>query len=100
MFRHTFRISVSVQHILVVPSSNQRLPSAKVKALLLQRCALRKFHVTDGQNTRDQITSDRKSKRAWSRRCAHYDCDALWIQNFQDGGEGREISQVICFISQ
>ena len=22
------------------------------------------------------------------RRCAHYDCDALWIQNFQDGGEG------------
>ena len=34
------------------------------------------------------------------RRCAHYDCDALWIQNFQDGGEGREISQVICFIFQ
>ena len=26
--------------------------------LLLQLCALRKFHVTDGQNTRDQITSD------------------------------------------
>ena len=26
--------------------------------------------------------------------------DALWIQNFQDGGEGREISQVICFIFQ
>ena len=35
-----------------------------------------------------------------SRRCAHYDCDALWIQNFQDGGEGGEISQVICFIFQ
>ena len=35
-----------------------------------------------------------------TRRCAHYDCDALWIQNFQDGGEGREISQVICFIFQ
>ena len=34
------------------------------------------------------------------RWCAHYDCDALWIQNFQDGGEGREISQVICFIFQ
>ena len=71
MFRHTFRISVSVQHILVVPSSNQRLRSAKVKALLLQRCALRKFHVTDGHNTRDQITSDRKSKRAWSK-CVLY----------------------------
>ena len=30
--------------------------------LLLQHCALRKFHVIDCQNTRDQITSDRKSK--------------------------------------
>ena len=29
-------------------------------------CALRKFHVTDSQNTRDQIASDRKSKRTWS----------------------------------
>ena len=35
-----------------------------------------------------------------NRWCAHYDCDALWIQNFQDGGEGREIAQVICFIFQ
>ena len=26
--------------------------------------AARKFHVTDSQNTRDQITSDRRSKRA------------------------------------
>ena len=34
--------------------------------LLLKRCALRKFHVTDSQNTRDQITNDRKSKRARS----------------------------------
>ena len=29
--------------------------------------------------------------RGSSRRCAHYDCDALWIQNFQDGGEGRDM---------
>ena len=28
-----------------------------VKTLLLHRCALRKFHVTNSQNTRDQITS-------------------------------------------
>ena len=34
------------------------------------------------------------------RWCAHYDRDALWNQNFQDGGEGREISQVICFTFQ
>ena len=26
-------------------------------------CASSKFHVTDSQNTRDQITSDRRSKR-------------------------------------
>ena len=26
--------------------------------------ALRKFHETDGQNKRDQIASDRRSKRA------------------------------------
>ena len=26
--------------------------------------ALRKFHVTDGQNVRDQITNDRRYKRA------------------------------------
>ena len=30
---------------------------------LLQRC-VGKFHVTNGQNKRDQITSDRRSKRA------------------------------------
>ena len=37
--------------------------------LLLQCCALRKFHVTDGQKVHDQITSDRRSKRMWSK-CA------------------------------
>ena len=50
-------------------SNNQRLRSAGnndrrskplsalVKTHLLQRCALRKFYVTDGQNTRDQVRS-------------------------------------------
>ena len=28
----------------------------QVKTLLIQRSALRRFHVTDSQNTRDQIT--------------------------------------------
>ena len=27
-------------------------------------CVLRMFHVIDGQNTRDEITRDRRSKRA------------------------------------
>ena len=35
--------------------------------LLLQCCALRKFHVTDGQNMHDQIMSDRRSKLAVSK---------------------------------
>ena len=34
--------------------------------LLLYHYALRKFHMTDNQNTRDQITSDRKSNSMWS----------------------------------
>ena len=33
---------------------------------LLHCYALPKFYVTDSQNTRDLITSDRRSKRAWS----------------------------------
>ena len=36
--------------------------------LLFQRCALRKFNVTDDQNTRDQITRGRRYKRACSIR--------------------------------
>ena len=36
---------------------------SKVKKLLLKRCALRKFHVIDCHNTRDQVASDRRSKR-------------------------------------
>ena len=39
-----------------------RRQQLKVKALLLQRCAL-KFWVTYGQNTRDQITNNGRSKR-------------------------------------
>jgi len=31
-----------------------------VKALLLQRCALHKFYVTNGRNMGDQITSGRR----------------------------------------
>ena len=37
---------------------------SKVKTLLLQRCALRKFRVTYGQKTRDQITNDGGSKHS------------------------------------
>ena len=38
----------------------------KVKTILLQCFALHKFQVTDGQNMRDQMTSDRWSKHVWS----------------------------------
>ena len=36
--------------------------------LLLQHHALGKFHVIDGQNTHDQIMSDRRFKQKWSNR--------------------------------
>ena len=39
---------------------------SKVKMLMLSNTALHKFHVIKGQNMRDQITSDRKSKTVWS----------------------------------
>ena len=40
---------------------------SNVKKLLLHYCSLhlRKFHMTDSQNTHDHITSDRRSKRAF-----------------------------------
>lgn len=39
---------------------------SKVKMLMLSNTALHKFHVIKGQNMRDQIMSDRKSKTVWS----------------------------------
>ena len=47
--------------IIIITSNNQRLRSvgrqrSKVKTLLFQRSALCRSHVTDSQNTRDQIT--------------------------------------------
>ena len=55
--------------------SRERL---KVKMLLLQHCALHKFHVMDCQDTRDQIMSDRKSKQY----CLHT-CDACVITTWR-----------------
>ena len=66
---------------------------------LLQHCALRKFYVTDGQNTRDKITRDRRSKRAWSNcvfcipfilggspnECWLHTCDACVITTWRLG---------------
>ena len=39
--------------------------------LLLHHCALCKLHMTDGQNRRDQITRDRRSRPLWSN-CVLY----------------------------
>ena len=50
----------------VFPSPQKPIWQWKVKTLFLQRCALRKFPMTGGQNTRDQITRGRSSKYAWS----------------------------------
>ena len=63
-------------------------------------CALRtKFHVSDSQNTRNHITSDRRSKRAWSycvlcipfilsgspNQCWLHTCDACLITTWRLG---------------
>ena len=53
-------------HLLRTPKEECGRQQSKVKTLLLHRFALSEFHVTDSQNTRDHITSDRRSKRAWS----------------------------------
>ena len=42
----------NTRHFKKTPKNNQRY-DRKIKALLLQRCTLRKYHVTDGQNTPD-----------------------------------------------
>ena len=39
---------------------------SKVKTLLLQRCALCNFHLVEGQNARDQVTTDKRFKRSSS----------------------------------
>ena len=63
VFKRTLLLKLEITQGYGVTTECGRQRS-KVKTLLLQRCALRKFHVTDGQNTCDQITSDRRSKRA------------------------------------
>ena len=40
-----------------------RREGSNFKTLLCQHYALHEFHLTNGQNTSDQITSDRRSKR-------------------------------------
>ena len=60
---------IILHNIKEYTNTNQRLRSAgdndgRSKRFLLQRCAFRKFHVTDAQNTREQITSERRSKCA------------------------------------
>ena len=50
--------------LVITKGYGVRAPTIEVKALSLKRCALHKFHVTDSQNTRDQITTDRRLKRA------------------------------------
>ena len=59
---------------------------SKVKTLLLhdQRRALLKFHVTDSQNTRDQITRDRRSKRVWLKcvLCINTCPNECWLHTY------------------
>ena len=47
-----------IYKLVITKGYGVRTTTIKVKTLLLQRCALHKFHVTDGQNMHDQIMSD------------------------------------------
>ena len=47
-----------IYKLVITKGYRVQMTMIKVKTLLLQRCTLRKFHVTDGQNTHDQIMSD------------------------------------------
>ena len=63
-------LPLDVGHTMVSTSNKQRLLSAgdndrrSKRFCSGQRCALREIHATDGQSTRYQITSYRRSKRA------------------------------------
>ena len=48
-----------------------RATKIEVRTLLLQRCAMRKFHVIDDQNTGDQITRGRSDEIAF---CVVHSC--------------------------
>ena len=53
--------------LVITKGYGVRASTIKGQNAFAPRCALRKFHVTDGQNTRDKITSDRRSRRAYAR---------------------------------
>ena len=56
-----------------------RRQGSNFKTLLRQHYTLHEFHVTNGQNTHDQITSDRRSKRGWSNCILYIDpIQFLW----------------------
>ena len=58
--------------------------SKRFCSMIPQRRALVKFHVTDSQNTRDQITSDRRSRRAWSKYvlCINTYPNECWLHTY------------------
>ena len=59
-----YQVDPMLKVLVITTGYGVRATTIKVKMLLLHRCALCKFNVTDSQNTSDQITSDRKSKHA------------------------------------
>ena len=63
--KYTENIYIELLRLRSAGDNDRR--SKRFCSMIPQRRALLKFHVTDSQNTRDQITSDRRSKRAWSK---------------------------------
>ena len=48
-------MSKKILSLVITKGQGVRGTLSEIQTLLLQRCALHKFHVTDGQNTGDQI---------------------------------------------
>ena len=65
VFRHTYNLRVSC---IPVITKGYWVRATTIEGQNTFAPALLTFHVTDGLNTRDQITSDKRSKPAW-RKC-------------------------------
>ena len=72
LHRCALRIACKRFFASVVLLSSQLSRRTRAETLAMQ-VTLRKSHATDSQNTRDQITSDGRSKRSWSDlRSVHF----------------------------
>ena len=83
-FCHKIYWNIYIELIRLRSAGDNDQGSKRFCSMIPQRRALLKFHVTDSQNTRDQITSDRRSKRAWSKYvlCINTYPNECWLHTY------------------